>query len=280
MRILLKNRSLLKISGNDAEEFLQNQFTNDIKKLDSKNVQFNAYCQHQGKVIAFFWVMRMDEDFLLSFPDDLLEKVKSRLQMFVIMSDVIIEDISDSYSQIGLINEMQLNSFCINDKLSILIEARNNQHDSIMKDNHAWTRVCIDSLLPDVYSITSEKFVPQMLNLDIDEIGVNFSKGCYPGQEVVARSQYRGAIKRRLYLAQVEIALAHAGPATEVVHEDDPNQPAGMVVLSAQHPTQTGLVTLQIECKSELAQSGKLHLGKADGPALQLGNLPYSLIEI
>ena len=199
MRILLKNRSLLKISGNDAEEFLQNQFTNDIKKLDSKNVQFNAYCQHQGKVIAFFWVVRMDEDFLLSFPDDLLAKVKSRLQMFVIMSDVIIEDISDSYSQIGLINEMQSNSFCINDKLSILIEARNNQHDSIMKDNHAWTRVCIDSLLPDVYSITSEKFVPQMLNLDIDEIGVNFSKGCYPGQEVVARLHYLGSAKRRLF---------------------------------------------------------------------------------
>ena len=198
MRILLKNRSLLKISGNDAEEFLQNQFTNDIKKLDSKNVQFNAYCQHQGKVIAFFWVVRMDEDFLLSFPDDLLAKVKSRLQMFVIMSDVIIEDISDSYSQIGLINEMQSNSFCINDKLSILIEARNNQHDSIMKDNHAWTRVCIDSLLPDVYSITSEKFVPQMLNLDVDEIGVNFSKGCYPGQEVVARLHYLGSAKRRL----------------------------------------------------------------------------------
>lgn len=199
MRILLKNRSLLKISGNDAEEFLQNQFTNDIKKLDSKNVQFNAYCQHQGKVIAFFWVMRMDEDFLLSFPNDLLEKVKSRLQMFVIMSDVIIEDISDSYSQIGLINEMQSNSFCINDKLSILIEARNNQHNSIMKDNHAWTRVCIDSLLPDVYSITSEKLVPQMLNLDIDEIGVNFSKGCYPGQEVVARLHYLGSAKRRLF---------------------------------------------------------------------------------
>jgi folate-binding Fe-S cluster repair protein YgfZ len=110
--------------------------------------------------------------------------------------------------------------------------------------------------------------------------GVDFKKGCYPGQEVVARSQYRGAIKRRLYLAQVEITLAHAGPATEIIHESDPGQPAGMVVLSAQHPSDAGLVTLQIECKSELAQSGKLHLGKADGPPLVLGNLPYSLIEI
>ena len=68
-----------------------------IKKIDSNKVQFNAYCQHQGKVIAFFWVVRMGDDFLISFPDDLLAKVKSRLQMFVIMSDVIIEDISDDY---------------------------------------------------------------------------------------------------------------------------------------------------------------------------------------
>ena len=97
MRILLRNRALLKISGNDAEEFLQSQFTNDIKKFDSKKVQFNAYCQHQGKVIAFLWVMRMGADYILSFPDDLLEKIENRLKIFVIMSNVYIEDISDSF---------------------------------------------------------------------------------------------------------------------------------------------------------------------------------------
>ena len=121
MRILLKNRSLLKISGNDAEEFLQNQFTNDIKKLDSKNVQFNAYCQHQGKVIAFFWVMRMDEDFLLSFPGELLEKIENRLKIFVIMSDVIIENVTNVLSQTGLINESSPNEFRINDELAVVI---------------------------------------------------------------------------------------------------------------------------------------------------------------
>ena len=93
MKILLKNRSLLKISGKDAEEFIQNQFTNDIGKLDNKKVQINAYCQHQGKIIALFWVIRMDESFLLSFPIDLLERIESRLKMFVIMLDGVIENV-------------------------------------------------------------------------------------------------------------------------------------------------------------------------------------------
>ena len=100
MNINLINRTLLKVSGKDAEEFLQNQLTNDISKLDNSNVQLNAYCQHQGKIIALFWVMRSDECFLLSFPTDLAEKVIARLQMFVIMSDVIIEDISEKMIQI------------------------------------------------------------------------------------------------------------------------------------------------------------------------------------
>jgi folate-binding protein YgfZ len=147
------------------------------------------------------------------------------------------------------------------------------------EDLGAWNAAEIASAIPRIVLATQDQFVPQMINLESIG-GVDFKKGCYPGQEVVARSQYRGAIKRRLYLAQVETTLAHAGPATEIIHESDPGQPAGMVVLSAQHPSDAGLVTLQIECKSELAQSGKLHLGKADGPPLVLGNLPYSLIEI
>jgi len=109
---------------------------------------------------------------------------------------------------------------------------------------------------------------------------VDFKKGCYPGQEVVARSQYRGVIKRRLYLAKVQSSMNACAPATEIIHESDPGQPAGMIVLSAVNPQSPDWVDLQIECKTELAQSGKLHLAKSDGPPLQLGNLPYSLIEI
>ena len=199
MRILLKNRALLKISGSDAEEFLQNQFTNDIKKLDRKKVQFNAYCQHQGKVIAFFWVMRMGEDFLLSFPDELLEKIENRLKIFVIMSDVIIENVTNVLSQTGLINESSPNEFRINDELAVVIEDSNGQSVELAENHIAWEKAYLDSHLPEIYNVTSEKLVPQMLNLDINELGVSFSKGCYPGQEVVARLHYLGSAKRRLF---------------------------------------------------------------------------------
>ena len=200
MKILLKNRSLLKISGKDAEEFIQNQFTNDIGKLDNKKVQINAYCQHQGKIIALFWVIRMDESFLLSFPIDLLERIESRLKMFVIMSDVVIENVSSLFSQIGLINESSLNEFRINDNLALLIEDSINHNAELPQNEIAWNKACFDSCLPEVYIKTSEKLVPQMLNLDINELGVSFSKGCYPGQEVVARLHYLGSAKRRYFL--------------------------------------------------------------------------------
>ena len=199
MRILLRNRALLKISGNDAEEFLQSQFTNDIKKFDSKKVQFNAYCQHQGKVIAFLWVMRMGEDYILSFPDDLLEKIENRLKIYVIMSNVIIENVTNVLSLTGLINEASPNEFRINDKLALVIEDANGQVDELEQNQITWEKACLDSHLPEIYNVTSEKLVPQMLNLDINEIGVNFSKGCYPGQEVVARLHYLGSAKRRLF---------------------------------------------------------------------------------
>ena len=90
MHIQIQDRVLIKVSGGDAESFLQAQLTNDITLLEKNTVQLNAYCQHQGKVISLFWVMRADDEFLLSFPLDLAEKVISRLRMFIIISDVLI----------------------------------------------------------------------------------------------------------------------------------------------------------------------------------------------
>ena len=105
MFIHLNNRALLRVSGSDAETFLQGQLSNDIAKLDLLGVQLNAYCQHQGKILALFWVMRSEDSFVLSFPLDLIKIIKPRLQMFVIMSDVVIEDITKEYIQVGSIDE-------------------------------------------------------------------------------------------------------------------------------------------------------------------------------
>ena len=167
MRIILTDRVLLKISGSDSELFLQNQLSNDIKKLDKSSAQLNAYCQHQGKIIALFWVMRSEDSFLLSFPVDLLDKIKSRLQMFVIMSDVVIQDVTDDFCQIGLVNETNEDAYLIKDQLSVLLQKYGetmNHSESIS----LWTKTCIDSYLPEIFLLTSEKLVPQMLNLDIN----------------------------------------------------------------------------------------------------------------
>jgi folate-binding Fe-S cluster repair protein YgfZ len=109
--------------------------------------------------------------------------------------------------------------------------------------------------------------------------GIDFQKGCYPGQEVVARSQYRGTIKRRLQVAHLnhrEVIL----PGAEIFHSEDPSQPCGMVVLAAPHPLVGDRVDVQVECKLEALQTGSVHLGSATGPALSFSALPYPLIEI
>ena len=199
MIILLKDRALLKLSGSENEAFLQAQLSNDISKLDEKSVQINAYCQHQGKILALFWVMRSGDDFLLSFPLDLLDSIKARLQMFVLMSDVSITNVTDQYLQIGVIDESQKDSFILNENLSLVLSDSKNLSNFEFTSQEYWDKACIESFLPEINTTTTETFVPQMLNLDINEIGVNFSKGCFPGQEVVARLHYLGKAKRRLF---------------------------------------------------------------------------------
>ena len=196
MILQLSNRALLKLSGSDTQTFLQGQLSNDIDGLEEGEVQLNAYCQHQGKIIALLWVMKRDDDFYLSFPSDLAEIITKRLTMFKMMSAVEITDVSNELIQLGVIDEGFDNAFKLNDQQSVaLVE----NVDGVELDNESeWALACIANSVAEVELKTSEKFVPQLLNLDIDEVGVNFTKGCYPGQEVVARLHYLGKSKRRM----------------------------------------------------------------------------------
>ena len=196
MILQLSNRALLKLSGGDTQTFLQGQLSNDIDGLEEGEVQLNAYCQHQGKIIALLWVMKRDDDFYLSFPSDLAEIITKRLTMFKMMSAVEITDVSNDLIQLGVIDEGFDNAFKLNDQQSVaLVE----NVDGVELDNESeWALACIANSVAEVELKTSEKFVPQLLNLDIDEVGVNFTKGCYPGQEVVARLHYLGKSKRRM----------------------------------------------------------------------------------
>jgi folate-binding protein YgfZ len=208
MLIHLNNRALLSITGSESEPFLQAQLSNDISKLDNSSVQLNAYCQHQSKILALFWVIRAGDDFLLSFPIDLLDSIKARLQMYVLMTDVKITDVTEQYLQIGLIGKSQKDSFTINKQLSLILADPKNLSKFDLTSQDHWDKACIDSFLPEVSIASTETFIPQMLNLDINEVGVNFSKGCFPGQEVVARLHYLGKVKRRLFAFKSDSPLS------------------------------------------------------------------------
>jgi folate-binding protein YgfZ len=133
-----------------------------------------------------------------------------------------------------------------------------------------WDWLDIHAGEPRITHATSEQFVPQMVNFDVLG-GVNFKKGCYPGQEVVARSQYRGTIKRRTSLAHADAAK----PGDELFHSEDPSQPCGLVVNVA--PAPEGGVDALVEIKLAALDLGSVHVGAADGPALKFSPLPYAL---
>ncbi|SMN16259.1 Folate-dependent protein for Fe/S cluster synthesis/repair in oxidative stress [uncultured Candidatus Thioglobus sp.] len=198
----LNNRVLLRLSGSDVQGFLQGQFSNDIAKLEEGIAQLNAYCQHQGKIMALIWVMKKANEYYLSFPEDLSTDIVKKLTMFKMMSDVTIIDVSNEVIQLGVIDEIVNGAFKLNDQQSVVLTESIDGLE--LNDEVHWKMSCIDNEVPEVELITVEKFVPQLLNLDINEVGVSFTKGCYPGQEVVARLHYLGKSKRRMRAFECE----------------------------------------------------------------------------
>jgi folate-binding protein YgfZ len=263
--------------------------------------------------MASFWIMRQDTTesnesqpaFYLFISKDLTATLAKRLSMFVLRSKVKVLDLTESIDVYGYAAESNVSSEDFKKMTGMpgvitaelpavsinqiqtkryLLAAPKNQ---VMGDLHdgalqAWNWLEIQSAIPRITQATFEQFVPQMINMESLK-GIDFQKGCYPGQEVVARSQYRGTIKRRLHVAQLNHQANHQAeilPGAEIFHSGDPSQPCGMVVLAASHPLVKDRVDVQVECKLEALQSGSVHLGSATGPALSFSALPYPLIEI
>lgn len=280
--------------------------------LPHQQNRFAGYCSAKGRLMANFWIMRQDTPvnnesnesqpaFYLFISKDLAASLAKRLSMFVLRSKVKVLDLTESMTVYGYATESnalteefkkmtsmmgvltaELPPVNINQVQTkrYLMAAPKNQ---VMGDGHdealqAWNWLEIQSAIPRITQATFEQFVPQMINMESLK-GIDFQKGCYPGQEVVARSQYRGTIKRRLQVAHIN-HQANILPGTEIFHSDDPSQPCGMVVLAAPHPLVSDRVDVQVECKLEALQTGSVHLGSATGPALSFSALPYPLIEI
>ena len=227
---------LVLVTGDDAESFLQNQLSNDISHLDETRLQLSAYSTAKGRMLAIFQVIRISNGYILITPLSMVESLMQRLQMFVIQAKVTLADASGHFFRFALqtdIDEIvnhallpqQVSGVLQNDSLiSLQIgsldgqnrylvlclsldEAKSLWHDFAqqLQVTHfeAWRLSQIKSGIPTIYPQTSEDFVLQMANLDLLD-GVSFQKGCYPGQEIIARMHYLGKLKRRLFLSRFQ----------------------------------------------------------------------------
>ena len=307
---------LIFVEGVDAASFLQNQLSNSVLGLNRTfaphiaqthdSVRLVGYCSPKGRLLASAWLGQFPDDinapdrFALFLSKDIAASIAKRLAMFVLRSKVKVIDASSQWSisgytcneeniadlkiEAGQIGLRLPNVLANNHMYSRALIALKNDgaENNLSDDSMQWDHLEVMSAIPRIVLATQEQFVPQMINFE-SVAGVDFKKGCYPGQEIVARSQYRGVIKRRLQLAHTSIdslGSVSIAPGTELFHDDDPSQPAGMVVLSSPSPTEPNRIDLQVECKLDALESGEIHLGSIQGPVLKIDPLPYPFIEI
>lgn len=298
---------VIDVAGDDAATFLHSQLTNDIEHLDAASARLSGYCSPKGRLLASFLAWRAGHGVRLLVSKDVQAAVQKRLSMFVLRAKAKLTDASDTLAVVGFAGDVRDTLSGIFDALPDGVHVKVDGPagalirvpDAAGRKRYLWIgpRAEVDARLaalagtlpvvspavwdwldvragePRITQPAVEQFVPQMVNFDV--IGaVNFRKGCYPGQEIVARSQYRGTIKRRTALAHVagETDTVHAG--IELFHSDDPGQPCGMIVNAAAAPA--GGVDALVEIKLAALDSGTVHLGSANGPVLAFDALPYA----
>ncbi len=292
----LPNLGLIRVQGEDAATFLQGQLTQDFALLGLNEARLAGFCSAKGRMQAsFIGFKRSPTDILLVCSRDLLPQTLKRLSMFVMRAKAKLSDASDEFSLLGLagvaINNIAGHASPVWSKADTGTQTIVHLYpaDGVPRalwlapvgealpageamSAEAWQWGEVRSGIATVTLPIFEAFVPQMLNFE-SVGGVNFKKGCYPGQEVVARSQFRGTLKRRAFIAQSAVPMA-AGQ--EVFSSLDATQPCGLVAqAAADGANHVAVVELQLSA----AENNSLHLGSADGPALGLLPLPYSLRE-
>ena len=309
---------LIHAAGPDAEAFLHGQLTNDLLLLPQNTVQWSGYCSAKGRMLASFLVWRDSADgFFLACDKAMAPALTKRLRMFVLRAKVVIDDASEKFTCLGMAEApmaeapmagaatqptsatLHDGAWCValppvNGLTRTLAFAAVDQaanfiaaHNLPTGNSSDWTRLMIHAGEAWITLSTQEAFVPQMINFDAIG-GVNFKKGCYPGQEIVARAHYRGAVKRRMYRAQVD-ALAKPGDA--LFGSGVEGQECGMIAMAAPAGNGNGngstgdisgdkrsvtsevLAVVQMQSQA----TGEVRLGAADGPLLRFGTLPYAI---
>ena len=270
----------IRVEGEDAGQFLQSQFSSDVSALSAGQQQPGAYCNPKGRALTVFRLLRDESGFHLVLPDDLAESVLKRLKLYRMRSRVDL-GFDDQIGVLGLIGHVppSPDTWSLDDNRAIRLEAKDPAPDSGLEDTvtmlagEFWKLAAILAGDPQVYAATSESFIPQQINLDLVG-GVSFSKGCYPGQEIVARVRYLGKIKQRMTGAVIHDTGANAAPGDPLFTRERPDQKAGMVVDAVRFRDTTWLSAM---VPVPVLDDGGLYLGTADGPKLEFLPPPYSL---
>ncbi|MCV0440802.1 MAG: folate-binding protein [Hydrogenophaga sp.] len=293
--VRLAHLGVIRIEGEDAAGFLQGQLTQDFVMLEPSQARLAAFCSAKGRMQAsFVGFRRSPDEILLVCSRDLLASTLKRLSMFVLRAKARLSDASDAFALFGLAGDavpppLPATPWSLwRDGAASVV--RLYPADGVARalwvapadtagptvpalPEALWHWMDVRSGVATLSQPVFDAFVPQMLNYE-SVGGVNFKKGCYPGQEVVARSQFRGTLKRRAYLVHTDAGLT-VGQA--VFHESDAEQPCGTVVQAAAHPG--GGFDAIVSMQTSAAAQGHLHAGSANGPALELLPLPYPLLD-
>lgn len=305
----LSHLGLIRVSGEEAQSFMQGQFTNDTREVSETWSQLSAYCSPKGRMMANFRLFMNGGDYLLQMPKETHDSMLKRLPMFVLMSKATVVDASDELVSIGIAGDcapslLQQTFTSLPGKAGEAVQQDGTTlirlagepvryqltgqpasiislwgqlaAEAIPANRDYWRLLDIRAGIPTIYQATADSFVPQMTNMQqID--GVSFTKGCYTGQEVVARMKYLGKLKRRMYRASVD-SEQPPQPGDELFAPDSKSgQGAGKVVDASLSP-EGGYELLAVTEISSF-EEGDLHLLGTDGPKLKAQPLPYDFDE-
>lgn len=305
----LSHRGVISASGPEAGAFLQGQFTNDIHAVTDSRGQISGYCSPKGRLLALFYVMRHADAYCLVLPAALVGPTLARLRLYKLRADVDLQDRSDALVPIGIsgpggeaalarvlgAQPRGVYDVTHGHGLSIMrlpgMESRFLTLGAAAETEALWTSLSppisaigapawelldIRAGIPVVVPGTQERFVPQMVNLDALH-GISFNKGCYTGQEIVARSHYLGRLKQRLYRARWD-SPAPLQPGDSLFSpRADTDHSIGTVV-TAQPYSPEGQELLAV-INIEAARRGDIRVHGRDGPGLVLEPLPYKVRE-
>jgi folate-binding protein YgfZ len=302
----LSHFGIISAYGEDTGEFLQSQFTNDVSQVDETRSQLSALCSPKGRMLCNFRIFRREQTYYLVLPYELLEAALSRLRMFVLRSRVTLEDASDALMSIGASgNKMTAHLGNIAGTLPENVDEAVEYKDyTIIRvagvvpryeiygllepmkklwqalDVHAtpvganvWELLNIQSGIPVITAGSIDAYVPQMANMHLIN-GVSFTKGCYPGQEIVARMHYLGKLKRRMYRVGFDAREAPATGTPLVTETSTESQDIGTVLSAQKNPD--GKYDALAVIQTRDAENSALKLGDAEGPEVMVLDLPYS----